>query len=61
VETRARLSYTAPIDMTDDGRMRRLTVRFPPQYASRLFEAQQQGAGDRQLRNIVADGLRAPT
>ncbi|MFE7778526.1 telomere-protecting terminal protein Tpg [Streptomyces sp. NPDC057445] len=57
VETRARFGYTAPIGSTDDGRMRRLTVHLPPEYANRLFEAQQQGAGDRQLRGIVAEGL----
>ncbi|NWF27443.1 XRE family transcriptional regulator [Streptomyces sp. PKU-EA00015] len=57
VETRARFGYTAPIGTTDDGRMRRLTVHLPPEYASRLFDAQQQGASDQQLRAIVAEGL----
>lgn len=57
VETRARFGYTAPIGTTDDGRMRRLTVHLPPAYAQRLFEARQQGAGDRELRAIVAEGL----
>ncbi|MFJ6054613.1 telomere-protecting terminal protein Tpg [Streptomyces sp. NPDC092307] len=57
VETRARFGYTAPIGTTDDGRMRRLTVHLPPTYAQRLFDAQQQGAGDSQLRAIVAEGL----
>ncbi|WP_149180399.1 telomere-protecting terminal protein Tpg [Streptomyces sp. TRM49041] len=57
VETRARFGYTAPIGTTDDGRLRRLTVHLPPDYASRLFDAQQQGATDRQLRAIVAEGL----
>ena len=37
--------------------MRRLTVHLPPQYAGRLFTAQQTGAGDQQLRGIVAEGL----
>jgi hypothetical protein len=54
VETRARFGYTAPIGTTDDGRMRRLTVHLPP---NRLFDAQQQGASDQQLREIVAEGL----
>jgi hypothetical protein len=44
VETSARFGYTAPIGTTDDGRMRRLTVHLPPEYANRLFDAQQQGA-----------------
>ncbi|WP_404962594.1 telomere-protecting terminal protein Tpg [Streptomyces sp. 147326] len=57
VETRARFGYTAPIGTTDDGRMRRLTVHLPAAYAQRLFEAQRQGAGDRELRAIVAEGL----
>ncbi len=37
--------------------MRRLTVHLPPAYAQRLFNAQQQGAGDPELRAIVAEGL----
>jgi transcriptional regulator with XRE-family HTH domain len=57
VETRARFGYTAPIGTTDDGRMRRLTVHLPPAYARRLFDAQQQGADDQQMREIVAEGL----
>ncbi|MCX4721980.1 XRE family transcriptional regulator [Streptomyces virginiae] len=57
VETRARFGYTAPVGTTDDGRMRRLTVHLPPAYAQRLFDAQQQGAGDQQMRGIVAEGL----
>ncbi|HEY5833684.1 telomere-protecting terminal protein Tpg [Streptomyces sp.] len=57
VETRARFGYTAPVGTTDDPRMRRLTVHLPPDYARRLFTAQQQGASDRQLREIVAEGL----
>jgi transcriptional regulator with XRE-family HTH domain len=57
IETRARFGYTAPIGTTDDGRQRRLTVHLPPTYASRLFTAQQQGASDQALREIVAEGL----
>ncbi|MXM68942.1 XRE family transcriptional regulator [Streptomyces sp. HUCO-GS316] len=57
IETRARFGYTAPIGTTDDPRMRRLTVHLPPAYARRLFDAQQQGADDAQLRGIVAEGL----
>lgn len=57
VETRARFGYTAPVGSTDDGRMRRLTVHLPAEYANRLFKAQQQGASDQQMRGIVAEGL----
>ncbi|MFB6578536.1 XRE family transcriptional regulator [Streptomyces sp. NPDC056402] len=59
-ETRARFGYTAPIGTTDDGRVRRLTVHLPPAYAQRLFDARAQGAADRDLRAIVAEGP-APT
>ncbi|GAA3635154.1 telomere-protecting terminal protein Tpg [Streptomyces fenghuangensis] len=58
IETRARFGYSAPIGSTDDPRLRRLTVHLPPAYADRLFAARQQGADDRQLRDIVAEGLR---
>ncbi|MFJ4577650.1 telomere-protecting terminal protein Tpg [Streptomyces sp. NPDC088846] len=57
VETRARFGYTAPVGTTDDGRFRRLTVHLPPAYAQRLFDARTQGASDRQMRDIVAEGL----
>ncbi|GGY11431.1 telomere-protecting terminal protein Tpg [Streptomyces hiroshimensis] len=57
VETRAQFGYTAPVGTTDDGRFRRLTVHLPPAYARRLFDARQHGAGDQQLRDIVAEGL----
>lgn len=57
VDTRARFGYTAPIGTTDDPRERRLTVHLPPQYAQRLFDAQERGADDRRLRGIVAEGL----
>jgi hypothetical protein len=57
VETRARFGYTAPVGTTDDPRERRLTVHLSPPYAARLFDAQQAGAGDQTLRDIVAEGL----
>ncbi|MFJ6054456.1 telomere-protecting terminal protein Tpg [Streptomyces sp. NPDC092307] len=57
VETRARFGYTAPVGTTDDGRIRRLTVHLPAAYAQRLFDARAQGAADRDLRAIVAEGL----
>ncbi|MFD7233602.1 telomere-protecting terminal protein Tpg [Streptomyces sp. NPDC059881] len=58
IDTRARLGYAAPIGSTDDSRIRHLTVALPPQYAARLFDAQQQGAGDRELQDIAAEGLK---
>ncbi|MFD8262416.1 telomere-protecting terminal protein Tpg [Streptomyces griseoluteus] len=58
IDTRARLGYTAPIGSTDDARIRHLTVALPPQYAARLFDAQQAGATDQQLQEITAEGLR---
>ncbi|MFJ8692870.1 telomere-protecting terminal protein Tpg [Streptomyces roseolilacinus] len=57
IETRARFGYTAPVGTTDDGRMRRLTVHLPPTYAQRLFDARDAGAGERQMRAIIAEGL----
>ncbi|MFF4696381.1 telomere-protecting terminal protein Tpg [Streptomyces chattanoogensis] len=57
VETRARFGYTAPIGTTDDGRTRRITVHLPPEYARRLFDAQQ-GIGDQPLNEVIAEGLK---
>ncbi|MCZ0991818.1 telomere-protecting terminal protein Tpg [Streptomyces diastatochromogenes] len=58
IDTRARIGYTAPIGSTDDARLRHLTVALPPQYAARLFDAQQQGATDQQLQQITAEALK---
>ncbi|ELS50344.1 telomere-protecting terminal protein Tpg [Streptomyces viridochromogenes] len=58
IDTRARIGYTAPIGTTDDARLRHLTVALPPQYAARLFDAQQQGATDQRLQEITAEGLK---
>ncbi|MFE9311267.1 telomere-protecting terminal protein Tpg [Streptomyces sp. NPDC088353] len=58
VETRARFGYTAPVGTTDDGRFRRLTVHLPPSYAQRLFDARETGAGDPQMRQIIAEGFK---
>lgn len=58
VETRAKFGYTAPIGTTDDGRFRRLTVHLPPTYAQRLFDARETGADDREMRGIIAEGLK---
>ncbi|MBB6421557.1 hypothetical protein HDC93_007190 [Streptomyces sp. AK010] len=58
VVTRARFGCTAPIGTTDDGRFRRLTVRLTPEHARRLFEARDAGAGDQEMRQIIADGFK---
>ncbi|PVC76947.1 DNA-binding protein [Streptomyces sp. CS131] len=58
VETRARFGYTAPVGTTDDGRFRRLTVHLPAPYAQRLFDARNAGASEREMRGIVAEGLK---
>jgi DNA-binding transcriptional regulator YdaS (Cro superfamily) len=58
IETRARFGYTAPVGTTDDGRFRRLTVHLPPEYARRLFDARDAGAGDREMLGIIADGFK---
>lgn len=58
IDTRARLGYTAPIGTTDQDRIRHLTVALPPQYAARLFDAHEQGAGDQRLQEITAEALR---
>ncbi|MET8957129.1 XRE family transcriptional regulator [Streptomyces sp. NPDC004533] len=58
IDTRARIGYTAPIGSTDEDRLRHLTVALPPQYAARLFDAQQQGATEQRLREIAAEGLK---
>ncbi|MGW5852633.1 telomere-protecting terminal protein Tpg [Streptomyces sp. NPDC055254] len=57
VETRARFGYTAPVGTTDDGRFRRLTVHLPAAYAQRLFDARDAGAGDQEMRGIIAEGF----
>ncbi|WP_409000612.1 telomere-protecting terminal protein Tpg [Streptomyces europaeiscabiei] len=58
METRARFGCTEPIGTTDDARFRCLTVHLLPEYARRLLGAQARGVGDRQERDIVAEGLR---
>ncbi|MER5934037.1 XRE family transcriptional regulator [Streptomyces sp. NPDC002054] len=57
IETRARFGFTAAPGTTDDGRMRRITQQLPPEYAERLFAAQEAGATEEQLRHIAAEGL----
>lgn len=57
IETRARFGFTAAPGTTDDGRIRRITQHLPPAYADRLFTAQDTGASEQELQNIVAEGL----
>ncbi|QNP67956.1 telomere-protecting terminal protein Tpg [Streptomyces genisteinicus] len=58
VETRARFGFTAAAGSTDDARMRWITQALPPPHAGRLLDAHAAGASDRQLRQVLADGLR---
>jgi hypothetical protein len=58
IDARARMGYTAPIGSTDQDRIRHLTVALPPQYAARLFDAQEAGASDGRLQEIAAEALK---
>ncbi len=59
IDVHARLGYTgAPMDSTDEARIRHLTVALPPQHAARLFDAQQQGANENTLRQLTAEALK---
>jgi hypothetical protein len=60
VDTRARFGFIATPGTTDDARTRHLTIAPPPQYAARLFDAQDAGADERQLRDIAGEGLGEP-
>ncbi|MGI5255534.1 telomere-protecting terminal protein Tpg [Actinacidiphila glaucinigra] len=57
IDTRARFGFTAAPGSTDDARLRLITQALPPAYAARLFDAQDAGAGEQQLREIAAEGL----
>ncbi|AQW47071.1 telomere-protecting terminal protein Tpg [Streptomyces violaceusniger] len=57
LDTRARFGSTAAPGTTDDARLRHITQALPPQYAARLFDAQEQGAAEQQLLDIAAEGL----
>ncbi|MEU1011014.1 XRE family transcriptional regulator [Streptomyces sp. NPDC005890] len=57
IDTRARFGFTAAPGTTDDARVRHLTLALPPAHAARLFDAQQAGATDDQLRDITAEAL----
>jgi hypothetical protein len=57
IDTRARFGFTAAPGTTDDARIRHLTLAPPPHHAARLFDAQNAGAGEQQLRTLVAEAL----
>jgi hypothetical protein len=57
IDTQARFGFTAAPGATDDARLRHLTLALPPHYAARLFDAQDAGAGEQQLRGIAAEAL----
>jgi predicted transcriptional regulator len=57
VSTRARFGFTAAPGTTDDARIRDITQALPPDFAARLFTARDQGAPERQLQQIAAEGL----
>ncbi|MDX2855315.1 telomere-protecting terminal protein Tpg [Streptomyces scabiei] len=58
IDARARMGYTAPVGSTDQDRIRHLTVALPPRYAARLFDAQEAGATDQELKEIAAEALK---
>ncbi|MER0443172.1 XRE family transcriptional regulator [Streptomyces sp. Edi4] len=59
IDVHARLGYAgAPMDSTDEDRIRHLTVALPPQHAARLFDAQEQGATEDRLRELTAEALK---
>ncbi|WP_338674468.1 XRE family transcriptional regulator [Streptomyces sp. SCSIO 30461] len=57
VSTRARFGFTAAPGTTDDARIRDITQALPPRWADRLFTAREQGADERRLQQIAAEGL----
>ncbi|MEV0695219.1 XRE family transcriptional regulator [Streptomyces sp. NPDC050388] len=59
IDTRARFGFTAAPGTTDDARLRHLTLTLalPPHHAARLFDAQDTGAGEQQLRILAGEAL----
>ncbi|MFC7994320.1 telomere-protecting terminal protein Tpg [Streptomyces pilosus] len=57
IDTRARFGFTAAPGTTDDARIRHLTLALPPQHAARLFDAQDAGASEQQLRTLAGEAL----
>ncbi len=56
VEARSRCGCTAPVGTTDDGRVRRITLYLPADYARRLFDAER-GVGPLAPNEVVAEGI----
>ncbi|MEZ7005176.1 XRE family transcriptional regulator [Streptomyces sp. AD55] len=56
VAARARFGYTAPVGTTDHGRVRRITLHLPADYARRLFDAGR-GVGPLAPDEVVAEGI----
>ncbi|MGW4806449.1 telomere-protecting terminal protein Tpg [Kitasatospora sp. NPDC004272] len=57
VEVWAYFGYTAPVGTTDEPRLRHLTVHLPPVWAERIFTAQDHGASDQEMREIMAEAF----
>jgi hypothetical protein len=57
IDTRARFGFTAAPGTTDDARIRHLTLALPPHHAARLFDAQDTGASEQQLRTLAGEAL----
>jgi transcriptional regulator with XRE-family HTH domain len=57
VDTRTRFGFTVAPGTSDDARLRHLTLALAPQYAARLFDAHEAGAGKQQLRALAGEGL----
>ncbi|MFJ1708517.1 telomere-protecting terminal protein Tpg [Kitasatospora sp. NPDC088346] len=57
VVLRATFGYTAPGGTTDQARLRRLRLHLPPAWAGRLFAAQDEGADDRRMREVMAEAF----
>ncbi|MEU2718381.1 XRE family transcriptional regulator [Streptomyces sp. NPDC007205] len=57
IDVQARFGYTAAPGSTDDARVRHLTLALPPRHAARLFEAQEAGVDEDDLRQIAAEAL----
>jgi hypothetical protein len=55
--TRARFGFRAAEGSTDDPRIRDVSLALPPDYAARLFAAQESGASEAELRTILGEAL----
>ncbi|KAB1987428.1 telomere-protecting terminal protein Tpg [Streptomyces triticiradicis] len=57
IDVQGRFGYTAAGGSTDQSRVRHLTLPLPPHHAARLFQAQQDGVDEDDLRQIAAEAL----